>query len=641
MDSAGFKAQATLSLTVTLGPSGHVSGGLQAVTGASVQLWEAGTTGYGSTPTLLASATTDSDGNFAIPISTWSTNCTASGSNSAVPVYVTSSGGSAGSGANSAIVMMTAVGACNSVSATTTFVVNEATTISSAFALGPFMNPANPTQVGATATNQIGLASAFNTANDLVNTTTGTVNSLTPVGTGSVPQAELNSLADIVSTCVGGTSAECTTLEDDAYNSAGSSLGTAFTTPTNTLMAAQQIAAYPGNNVGALYGLLPGAPAFEPMLSSAPNDWSVAIQYATNPADTAASNNLTVSLAVDQMNNVWFANAQQSNVEEINNRGVPFSYSPMTNTCANCNSIFGPAALAIDFQGNAWVANGPEVFSLCANSGTQCSSSYTNVLDAAYNDVNVGLANSTALAFDGNGNLWIADNNTAALPYISLTELMGVGNSTSGTTAFANYSVVRKAVGIAIDAGNNAWEADELFHEIAEVSPLGVTLLYIPGLNVSTAASVTFDQIGNLWVVQEGSATLVEYSNSGSLLSGTGGYSYGSSFAASHVAVDGANRIWVTASSTSALNRYSLGEFTDSGTFIGTAADTGYETSRLVNPSGVAIDLSGNVWVGNQIATLIPGTAQYGAITKFVGLATPVQTPLASGLKNGKIAPKP
>src|SRR5208282_4383815 len=101
--------------------------------------------------------------------------------------------------------------------------------------------------------SQTGIQNAFTTAGNLANVTTGTANALTPNGNGAIPQLEINTLADILAYCVNGTSGTCTTLESDAFNSSGSTLGTSFTTPTNTLMAAQQIAAYPGHSVGTLY----------------------------------------------------------------------------------------------------------------------------------------------------------------------------------------------------------------------------------------------------------------------------------------------------------------------------------------------------------------------------------------------------
>jgi hypothetical protein len=95
-------------------------------------------------------------------------------------------------------------------------------------------------------------------------------------------------------------------------------------------------------------------------------------------------------------------------------------------------------------------------------------------------------------------------------------------------------------------------------------------------------------------------------------------------------------------------NRYSLGEFSDTGTYIGPSTNTGYESignnalgEAVDNPLNLAIDQAGNIWVTNEFTTQVASTNQWGAITKFVGLATPVMTPLASGLASGKIAPEP
>ena len=132
-------------------PQGVVHGGQQAIAGASIQLWEVGTTGYGSAPTLLYS-TSSGSGNFSFPIASWTTNCTAvnSGSNSSIPVYITSTGGTANptTGVNGAILLMAALGPCNSINTSTFVNIDEVTTVAAAYALGQFMNPANPAQIG-------------------------------------------------------------------------------------------------------------------------------------------------------------------------------------------------------------------------------------------------------------------------------------------------------------------------------------------------------------------------------------------------------------------------------------------------------------------------------------------------------------
>jgi hypothetical protein len=374
---------------------------------------------------------------------------------------------------------------------------------------------------------------------------------------------------------------------------------------------------------------------FVPSLSVQPNDFTLAVQYATNATDTQVFFNPYVSLVVDQSNNVWIANTTQSNVEEINNQGVPYTYSPMTNSCTNCNSIRSPYALAIDSRGNAWVANGTTVFSLCAGTGAQCSNSYTDYTNSTYGDVNVNLDASVGLAFDGNGNLWITCQTLGTIPYYSLTELMDVGNSTVGTANFANYQVARKPQGVAVDVSGDPWLVDYFSGGyLDQISQQGAVLNSVVTPPIPT--SLAFDQTGNVWVV---SGMLNKYNSSGVSLSGSLGYEYGSLFGAQAVVVDGSNRIWVT--STNNGSSSSLGEFSNLGVYLGPSSNTGYESSGLLHPHALAIDESGNVWVGDENTTLIPGTAYYGAITKFVGLATPVLTPVYLGVQNGKIAAEP
>ena len=58
----------------------------------------------------------------------------------------------------------------------------------------------------------------------------------------------------------------------------------------------------------------------------------------------------------------------------------------------------------------------------------------------------------------------------------------------------------------------------------------------------------------------------------------------------------------------------------------------GYQSASLANgPVRLAIDRAGNVWI----------LLADGSMTEYVGLATPVVTPLALGVKNKKLGAKP
>ena len=76
-----------------------------------------------------------------------------------------------------------------------------------------------------------GLANAFLTAGNLVSLAKGTAFATTPAGNGTVPQIKINTLADIIATCVNtkvNTSAACTTLFNATPNAAGVKPTTTF-----------------------------------------------------------------------------------------------------------------------------------------------------------------------------------------------------------------------------------------------------------------------------------------------------------------------------------------------------------------------------------------------------------------------------
>jgi hypothetical protein len=622
-----------------------VHGGQQAIKNASIQLWEVGTTGYGSTPTLLYSTSTSAvDGTFSFPIASWTTNCTnVSGSDLSTPVYITSSGGDAGSGTNGAILLIAALGPCLNINTSTFANIDEVTTVAAAYALGQFMNPANPAQIGYLASSSTGIQDAFTTAGNLAYIGSGTTNALIPngKGNGSIPQAEINTLADILAYCVNGsfsgTGNNCSTLFSDAFNASGSTLGTSFSTPTNTLMAAQQIAAYPGNNVSALFGLAGGTGApFQSTLTSAPNDWTIAIQYAANGADK--NTNPRVALAVDASDNVWIANLMEGtagNVEMLNNQGVPAAFNPET------GGISMPTGLAIDAQGNAWVSNAGNstVVGLCPSGGT-CGNTFNNT-NGCNNNSPCGINQPYWLAFDGSGNLWVVNNGTP-----SLTELFSVGNGLNNNGSFAIYtpsSVVNPEF-VALDLSGNAWVADYGSQSggsdaVETLSPHGVSLAKQTGNALDDPEDIAIDRNGNIWVGSKADAKLTVYNSSGTVQSPAGGYSGGGLNDPTVVAVDGANRIWTANGGNSTISEF----FTNANGTTATAISpaTGYMSSGINGTSWLAIDKAGNVWVSSQTPTAIAGTSYYGAITEFVGAAAPVVTPLMNALQSGQLAVTP
>ncbi len=109
-------------------------------------------------------------------------------------------------GLNRNLTLMAALGPCGNLNSAP-LVLNEVTTVVSAWALAPFAanNPLTGNSssifIGASNSNQTGLANAFATVNNLVNLSTGQALFAVPAGNAAVPYAEINTIADLLNTC--------------------------------------------------------------------------------------------------------------------------------------------------------------------------------------------------------------------------------------------------------------------------------------------------------------------------------------------------------------------------------------------------------------------------------------------------------
>jgi hypothetical protein len=212
-------------------------------------------------------------------------------------VYAYALGGTpTGSTTNSAIGLLAVLGTCPSAgnfSAVPTVWINEVSTVAAAHAFAGFATDATHVSSSGTALAQIGIANAFANAANLSALQAGVALAVTPAQAGTVPQNEINTLADMLAACVAsGSSASsvCSTLFANSRSVIGG------VTPTDTATAAINIAQAPGANIAALYALAPSAAPFAPALTAPPNDFTVAISFTggglSEPAEVAISASL-------------------------------------------------------------------------------------------------------------------------------------------------------------------------------------------------------------------------------------------------------------------------------------------------------------------------------------------------------------
>jgi uncharacterized repeat protein (TIGR03803 family) len=613
--------------TAGVGITGRIHGGQQPVSGAQVYLYAVGQGGFGGGAVSLLKSPgyvpTDGQGNFSI---TGDYTCPAG-----AYVYLLALGGNPGLAAgtnNMQLALASGVGACSALKSTSSFTIDEVTTVATAFALAGFGT--SEAQIGAPA-NDVGLANAFGNISNLVDLSTGVALTTTPAGNGIVPQAELNSLADSLAACVNstGVGAPCSTLMTAAGVSAGSGM------QIDTFQAALNIAHNPGNGVAAIFGLTTANTAFEPTLGQPPNDWTITVQYSgkVNPAQAGQQNScsavtpasaaitdicLSEGIAVDAAGNIWISNHLTPNLAKFSPAGEELSPAGGFTS----PSMHEPQQIGIDMSGNAWTTS--RAFTSVANvsysDSIQEFSSAGALLSGVSGFTGAGLSTPRALALDIYGQVWVGGNQ-------ELSAFSSNGAAVVGPLALGMYSVDWK---MAFDRYGNDWivsydptNGNASLLEF-ETLPPGSFLeflraeKYINLTSGSVPQGVAVDRANNIWLPNfftqygAGNGDVVEYSNGGTLLSPAAGYTTGGILSPEDVVIDGSGTVFTSQSQ--------IGKISPTGAAL--APSSGFQNP---NPNdcclAAAIDGSGSLW-------LTGGSNLY----QMVGLATPVVTPTVADL---------
>jgi hypothetical protein len=557
--------------------SGNVHGGQQPVVGATIQLYTVGTSGAksASTPLLTSTVTTASDGSFTL---TGKYNCATL---PATQVYITATGGNPGAGTNSALTLGAALGACTSLLPTSYVWINEVTTVAAAYALAPFA--ADYTHIGATGSNPTGLVNAFTNAAVLANTTTGNPGGAA-LGAGvTVPVTEINTLANIVAACVntsGPASTNCTTL----FSATGAS---------DTFTAAIDIAKNPGASaIVALYNMPAPSPPFAPALTVQPGDFSVAVT--STSGGTLAT---PYGIAIDASGNAWVTNESGTTVSEVGVSGSGLG----TQTAAG---LAGAQGVAVDRSGNVWVANtaGNSVVKFAVTAGLVTGSS---VFTAG------GITAPAAIALDSASDAFVANLNGN-----SVTGLNSTGAALSGSPFTGSSNNITVPTAIAVGPTGTIYVTSGS-GSVVNLTNAGVFAATLNDGTLQGPAGVAVDSSGRVLATGFTTGTAIggalsEFA-SGAPVAGspiTAGLS-----SPAGVASDGTS-IWVT-------NDVAGGGLAQFSYAASTPVSPATGFGSLSSPVGVAIDSSGSVWTTNSGSN---------TVSKFIGLAVPVVTPLAANV---------
>jgi trimeric autotransporter adhesin len=403
---------------------GGVHGGQQPVSGATIQLYAAGTTGDGSAAAALLSNTVTTDASGGFRITAGSFTCPSP----TALVYIVATGGNPGlapGSSNPTLALMAALGPCGSLGSYPVSI-NELTTVAAVVALTPFMS--SNTGIGSGSSDAQALADAFTLASQYVDISTGTAPGTNlPAGT-SVPVAELNTLANILAACinsaggVAGDGSTCGTL----FSLTTPSTAPGTPAPSDTITAALRIAQNPTLNTAALFNLVYPTSPFQPQLTIPPVDFTVHLIVPS--ALSVAPVSLTFPAAtlgyISTPQSITLANAGQSQVTitTIALAGANAANFTQTNNC--------PATLSGGASCTAQVTFTP------TTADTQ--SGYLTVSSSASNYAQIVPLSGSGIAVTADGPITLTPSSIGFIEFGS-TRVLTLSNY--GTTPLAIQSI--------------------------------------------------------------------------------------------------------------------------------------------------------------------------------------------------------
>ena len=256
--------------------------------------------------------------------------------------------------------------------------------------------------------------------------------------------------------------------------------------------------------------------------------------------------------------------------------------------------------------------------------------------------------NPGGVAIDASGNIYVADYSNNKIRKITSAGVVTTlaGNGTAGSIdATGTNATFNGPVGLAVDASGNVYVADVANHKIRKITPAGaVTTLAGSGTAGSvdatgTSASfnrpdgVAVDALGNVYVSDYVNNKIRKVTPGGVVTtfagSNTPGYSDGTGTAAKFnlplgVGLDVSGNLYVADGNNNMIRKItSAGVVTTlAGSGVFGSTDAIGTSASFNNPTAVAVDASGNVYVADQANNKIRIVTSAGVVTTLAGNGT-------------------
>ncbi|QDK81764.1 hypothetical protein EXU85_25395 [Spirosoma sp. KCTC 42546] len=357
----------------------------------------------------------------------------------------------------------------------------------------------------------------------------------------------------------------------------------------------------------------------------------------------------------DQSNNRIRKVATDGTITTVAGNGTQgFSGDNGPATSANLSS---PSGIAVDGTGILFfadqtnnrirkVATDGTLTTVAGNGTTDFSGDNGPAIDAALNS-------PSGVAVDGTGNLFIADRTNNRIRKVAtngtITTVAGTGTyGFSGDNVAAISADLANPTGVAVDGSGNLFIADAGNHRIRKVATNGtITTVAGNGTNsfggdngpatdaaLANPTGVAVDGSGNLFIADAGNHRIRKVATNGTITTvagnGTNGFSGDNGSATdaaltnpTGVAVDGMGTLFIADQTNHRIRKVTTGGTITTVAGTGTNGfdgDNGPATSAQLNtPSEVAIDGNGNLFIDDTFNHRIRKVTPDGTITTIAG----------------------
>ena len=332
------------------------------------------------------------------------------------------------------------------------------------------------------------------------------------------------------------------------------------------------------------------------------------------------------------------------------NSALPAGSSDGTGAAARFNA---PQAVAVDPAGNTYVADteNQTIRKITASGVVTTFAGTASIAGGADGTASAAqFSRPSGLSVDANGVIYVADYSNHTIRKITATRVVTtiagaapLSGSVDGTGAAARFNTTG---GVAIDVGGNVYVADQENHTIRKITAVGLVTTMAGGAGqrgsadgVGTAArfdtpiAVAVDAAGSVYVADNANSTIRKVSAAGvvTTLAGSAGSVNGSvdgtgaqaSFSSpTGIALDLAGNLFVADRSGQVIRKVTPGgvvtTVAGSGDQRGSADGIG-AAARFLRPHGIAVDLANNLYVSEEGNLTIRKITAAGVVTTLAG----------------------